>query len=60
MLVIASEDDFATDAGQLCDFVRGLAAPARLIRQRLDNHFFRGHEAWLAQTVFDFLDEQWR
>jgi alpha/beta superfamily hydrolase len=60
VLAIASEDDFSADAGRLERWVDGLAAPARLILRRLDNHFFRGHEAWLAETIADFLAEQWR
>jgi alpha/beta superfamily hydrolase len=59
-LVIASEDDFASDAGRLQDWFDKLSAPKRLIQNRFDNHFFRGHEAWLAETVFDFLRDQWR
>jgi hypothetical protein len=29
----------------------------RLERRRCDNHFFRGYEAWLAATVFRFLED---
>ena len=29
-----------------------LAMPRQLVRQRCDNHFFRGHEDWLVETVF--------
>lgn len=56
-LAISSEDDFATDAGRLRDWFDQLADPKRLILRPLDNHFFRGHEAWLAQVVFDFLQD---
>jgi hypothetical protein len=59
-LVIASEDDFASDAVRLQDWFDKLSAPKHLIQNRFDNHFFRGHEAWLAETVFDFLRDQWR
>ena len=59
-LVIASEDDFASDAARLQSWFEALTPPKRLIQKRFDNHFFRGHEAWLAETVFDFLQEQWR
>ena len=59
-LVIASEDDFASDAVQLQTWFDNLPAPKRLIQKRFDNHFFRGHEAWLAETVFDFLRDHWR
>jgi hypothetical protein len=30
------------------------------VRTRRDNHFFRGHEPWLAETVFAFLSDRWR
>ena len=59
-LVIASEDDFASDAGQLQSWFDALTPPKHLIHKRFDNHFFRGHEAWLADTVFEFLRDQWR
>jgi alpha/beta superfamily hydrolase len=59
-LVIASEDDFASDAARLQSWFNELTPPKRLIQKRFDNHFFRGHEAWLADTVFDFLRDQWR
>ena len=57
---MASEDDFAADAGRLRDWFGRLPAPKRLLQPRLDNHFFRGHEDWLAETTFAFLREQWR
>lgn len=44
LLLVASEDDFATDAQRLEDWFDTLAMPRRLVRQRCDNHFFRGHE----------------
>jgi hypothetical protein len=28
-----------------------------LVQAPLDNHFFRGHEPWLVDTVFAFLQE---
>jgi len=55
LLVVASEDDFATDAKHLEDWFGSLAMPRQLVRQRCDNHFFRGHEAWLVETVVRFL-----
>jgi alpha/beta superfamily hydrolase len=55
LLVIASEDDFAADMAEVERWFNEIDAPKQLIRQRLDNHFFRGHEDWLAQAVFDFL-----
>ncbi len=60
VLVIASEDDFATDAGQLRDWFQRLPEPKHLILRQLDNHFFRGQEAWLAEVVFEFLASYWR
>jgi alpha/beta superfamily hydrolase len=59
-LVIASEDDFACDTGRLQTWFERLAPPRYLILQRFDNHFFRGHEGWLADAVFGFLREHWR
>jgi alpha/beta superfamily hydrolase len=56
LLVVASEDDFATDAQRLEDWFGTLAMPRQLIRQRCDNHFFRGHEDWLLETVCRFLN----
>jgi alpha/beta superfamily hydrolase len=60
LLVVASEDDFATDADRLEDWVGTLAMPRQLVRQRCDNHFFRGHESWLIETVWQFLEGHWR
>jgi uncharacterized protein len=59
LLVIASEDDFATDSEQLDHWLGTLSMPRKLIRQKCDNHFFRGHEDWLVETVFRFLDAHW-
>jgi alpha/beta superfamily hydrolase len=56
ILVIASDDDFASDSRQLDCWFDRLAAPKELIRRRLDNHFFRGHEDWLAETLWGFLE----
>lgn len=58
-LVIASEDDFATDGEQLHSWYEKLRSSKRLVEKRLDNHFFRGHEEWLVKTVMDFLREHW-
>jgi uncharacterized protein len=59
-LVIVSDDDFATEAGELKDWFNRLREPKQLIRQRLDNHFFRDHEGWLAEIISAFLRSQWR
>jgi alpha/beta superfamily hydrolase len=56
LLVIASEDDFATDAERLEQWFGTLTMPRQLVQQRCDNHFFRGHEDWLIETVCQFLD----
>jgi alpha/beta superfamily hydrolase len=60
LLVIASEDDFATDADQLRRWFDKLRAPRQLIQRRFDNHFFREHEPWLVETVFRFLETHCR
>jgi alpha/beta superfamily hydrolase len=60
ILVIASEDDFALDAVSLRRWFEHLPAPKRLVLAALDNHFFRGHEPWLVQTVAAFLQEHGR
>jgi alpha/beta superfamily hydrolase len=58
-LVVAPQGDFAADTGRLLDWFDGLREPKRLERPRLDSHFFRGFEDWLAATVAGFLDDQW-
>jgi uncharacterized protein len=59
LLLVASVDDFATDAQHLEDWFGTLAMPRQLVRQRCDNHFFRGHENWLLETIFGFLTGRW-
>jgi alpha/beta superfamily hydrolase len=54
-LVVAPECDFATDDAALLDWFGRLPAPKELLRPKLDGHFFRGHEAWLAATVAGFI-----
>jgi alpha/beta superfamily hydrolase len=58
-LVIAPQDDFAADAARLTAWFDALPGPKRLLRPRLDGHFFRGHEDWLAAAVGAFLDDLW-
>ena len=58
LLVIVSEDDFTADPELLRAWFDGLAAEKELIQAPLDNHFFRGHEPWLVDTVAAFLQEQ--
>src|SRR5208282_6733247 len=60
LLVVASEEDFATDIDRLERWFETLSMPRQLVRKRCDNHFFRGHEAWLGETIARFLDSQWR
>jgi alpha/beta superfamily hydrolase len=60
LLVVASEDDFATDAERLEQWFGTLAMPRQLVRQQCDNHFFRGYEDWLTETIFRFLESHWR
>lgn len=55
MLVVAAPDDFATDAARLDAWLATLPMPCALVRQPCDNHFFRGHEDWLAEVVGRFL-----
>jgi alpha/beta superfamily hydrolase len=55
LLVVASEDDFAADATELRHWFDRLPGPGELILDHFDNHFFRGHEEWLAETVVRFL-----
>jgi alpha/beta superfamily hydrolase len=59
-LIIASDNDFAADAGRLRQWFDRLAAPKQLVQDRLDSHFFRGHEEWLVETVKEYLQAQWR
>jgi alpha/beta superfamily hydrolase len=55
-LVVASEDDFATDSVSLHHWFDQLEVPKRRVVGDFDNHFFRGHEDWLVATVSDFLE----
>jgi alpha/beta superfamily hydrolase len=57
LLVIASEDDFATGVQELEDWFDTLAMPRRLVRRQCDGHFFRGHEDWLTETIGSFLEK---
>jgi alpha/beta superfamily hydrolase len=59
-LVVAPEEDFATDPGELARWYARLPGRKQLVRAWLDSHFFRGHEDWLAETVSAFLDNEWR
>jgi alpha/beta superfamily hydrolase len=59
LLVIAAEDDFASDTERLQAWFDQLPARNKLVRCQLDNHFFRGHETWLLDKVMEFLHEVW-
>lgn len=54
-LVIASSDDFAVPADDLRKQFADWSDPKQLILEDVDNHFFRGHEAWLTDQVSTFL-----
>jgi alpha/beta superfamily hydrolase len=56
LLTIVSEDDFTLDPARLQEWFDGLPMVKRLVRASRDNHFFRGHELWLVETVSAFLD----
>jgi alpha/beta superfamily hydrolase len=58
VLVIASEDDFVTSRQQLDSWFERLPRGKLLVRMPMDNHFFRGHEPWLVETVEGFVEEQ--
>jgi alpha/beta superfamily hydrolase len=57
ILVIVSEDDFTVEPARLRAWFDQLPAGAQLIQGPRDNHFFRGHEPWLVETVSAFLKE---
>jgi uncharacterized protein len=59
LLVIASEDDFSADASKLRHWFDSLRGPRQLVLGRYDNHFFRGHESWLVETIHAFVDDTW-
>jgi alpha/beta superfamily hydrolase len=57
ILAIAAEDDFAAPGEAVRSWFDALTAPRKeLFHCPLDNHFFRGHEPWLVETVTTFLD----
>lgn len=62
LLVIVSDNDFALEPERLRDWFDRLPASKQLVQASLDNHFFRGHEPWLVETISTFLQEQraWR
>jgi uncharacterized protein len=60
ILVVASEDDFATNADALERWLGVLSMPRQMFRKQCDNHFFRGYEGWLVEAVSRFLEGHWR
>lgn len=54
-LVVASSDDFAVPTDELRKQFGQWRDPKQLAVENIDNHFFRGHEAWLAEAIFAFL-----
>ena len=57
ILAIVSSDDFTLKPAQLHEWFDRLSEPKCLVEASADNHFFRGHEAWLVETVASFLSE---
>jgi len=55
-LVLASRDDFATPSDVLREAVSSWTEPKRLVLAELDDHFFRGCEAWLSGQIVPFLE----
>jgi alpha/beta superfamily hydrolase len=55
ILVIAAQDDFASDADRLHAWFDALPGPRTLVHVCFDNHFFRGYEDMLAATAFYFF-----
>jgi alpha/beta superfamily hydrolase len=55
LLVVCSDDDFATDRQALDAWFVGLPMTRQLVREQCDNHFFRGHEEWLVESICRFL-----
>ena len=54
-LVIAGSDDFAVPIEELQQQFEQWSAPRKLVVEDVDSHFFRGHEAWLGETISAFL-----
>jgi alpha/beta superfamily hydrolase len=58
LLAVVSTDDFTLEPARLRAWFDGLPDPKRLVQAAADNHFFRGHESWLVETVSAYLSEQ--
>ena len=59
LAVLASEDDFATSVQDLDMWFSRLKMPREMHRRPCDNHFFRGHEEWVARTAVSFIQRHW-
>jgi alpha/beta superfamily hydrolase len=57
LLVIVSDNDFTLDPERFREWFDRLPAPKQRVQASLDNHFFRGHEPWLVETISTFLQE---
>jgi alpha/beta superfamily hydrolase len=57
ILAIFSSDDFTSESTMAHRWFERISAPKQMIQEKRDNHFFRGHEAWLAEEVSGFLQE---
>lgn len=57
LLVIVSDDDFAAPVRVVGPWFEALPCRKQLVRRESDNHFFRGHEAWLVDTAAAFLTQ---
>ncbi len=60
LLAILSTDDFTLEQAHSHTWFDQLPEPKRLVQAAADNHFFRGHEPWLVETVSAFLSEHLR
>jgi alpha/beta superfamily hydrolase len=57
LLAVVSEDDFSAGLERLREWFDCLPMEKELVQAPLDDHFFRGHEPWLVETVAAFLQE---
>jgi alpha/beta superfamily hydrolase len=55
LLTVISDNDFTLEPARLREWYDGLPTAKQLVHAPLDNHFFRGHEPWLVETVSTFL-----
>jgi alpha/beta superfamily hydrolase len=57
LLVIVAENDFTTDPERLREWFGSLGMEKKLVQAPRGDHFFRGQESWLVETVAAFLQE---